>query len=84
MSQTGLKVWKQSRGKEFQGNLASWNLGIPIARMPQICPCNIVEGLACFLTVFYWIRVRNLRADLLSKVYLESSLQSGMANYVTY
>jgi hypothetical protein len=60
----GLKAWKQSQGKEFQGNLASWNLGIPIARMPQICPCNIVEGLAYFLTVFYWIRVRNLRASL--------------------
>jgi hypothetical protein len=44
--------------------IASWNLGIPIARMPQICPCNIVEGLTCFLTVFYWIRDRNLRASL--------------------
>jgi hypothetical protein len=43
---------------------ASWNLGIPIARMPWICPCNIVEGFAYFLTVFYWIRVRNLRASL--------------------
>jgi hypothetical protein len=30
--------------------------------MPQICPCDNVEGLAGFLTVFYWIRVRNLRA----------------------
>jgi hypothetical protein len=27
-------------------NLVSWKLGIPIARMPQICPCNSVEGLA--------------------------------------
>jgi hypothetical protein len=43
---------------------ASWNLGIPIARMPQICVCNIVEGLACFLKVFYWIRFRSLRASL--------------------
>jgi hypothetical protein len=30
--------------------------------VPQICPCDNVEGLACFLTVSYWIRVRNLRA----------------------
>ena len=45
-------------------NLVSWKFGIPIARMPQICPCDNVEGLACFLTVFYWIRVRNLRASL--------------------
>jgi hypothetical protein len=36
---------------------------IPIARMLQICPCNL-EDLACVLTVFYWIRVRNLRASL--------------------
>jgi hypothetical protein len=43
---------------------ASWNLGIPIARLPQICVCNIVEGLACFLMVFYWIRFRSLRASL--------------------
>jgi hypothetical protein len=43
---------------------ASWNLGIPIARMSQICPCNIMEGLACFLTLFHWIRVRNLRVSL--------------------
>jgi hypothetical protein len=43
-------------------NLVSWKFGIPIARMPQICPCDNVEGLACFLTVSYWIRVRNLRA----------------------
>jgi hypothetical protein len=75
----GLKAWKQSRAKEFQGNLDSWNLGIPIARMPRICPCDIVEGLACFLTVFYWIRVRNLRASL-----AKSSLQPGIANYITY
>jgi hypothetical protein len=71
---TGLETWKQYWGKEFQGNSASWNLGIPIARMPQICPCNIVEGLACFLRVFYWLRDRNLRASL-AKYILESSLQ---------
>jgi hypothetical protein len=51
--------------------------------MPQICPCNIVDGFACFLTVFYWIRVRSLRAGL-AKVYLESSIQSDIANYITY
>ena len=62
---------------------ASWNLGIHIVRMPQIFPCNIVEGLACFLTVFYWIRVRSLRAGL-AKVYLESSLQPGIADYIAY
>ena len=42
--------------RKVHGNVVSWNLGIPIARMPQICPCKSVEGLACFLTVFYWIR----------------------------
>jgi hypothetical protein len=51
--------------------------------MPQICPSNIEEGLACFLTVFYWIRVRSLRAGL-AKVYLESSLQPGIADYIAY
>jgi hypothetical protein len=51
--------------------------------MPQIYPCNIVECLASFLTIFYWIRVRSLRADL-AKVHLDSSLQSGIANYITY
>ena len=25
---TGLETWKQSRGKEFHGNLVSWNCGI--------------------------------------------------------
>jgi hypothetical protein len=49
--------------------------------MPQVCPCNSVEGLACFLTVFYWIRVRNLRAGL-AKVYLESSLQPSIADNI--
>ena len=34
-------------------NVVSWNLGIPIAQMLQICPCDSVEGLACFLKVFY-------------------------------
>jgi hypothetical protein len=24
--------------QNFHGNLVSWNLGIPISRMPQICP----------------------------------------------
>jgi len=61
---TGLKAWAQSQGKEFHGNLASWNLGIPTAKILQICPCDSVKGLACFLTVFFWIRVRNLRASL--------------------
>jgi hypothetical protein len=42
----------------------SRNLGIPIAKMPQIFPCDIVEALACFLTVFYWIRAVSLRAGL--------------------
>jgi hypothetical protein len=37
--------------------------GIPIARIPEICPCTIVKGLACFLVVFYWIRVRNPLAN---------------------
>jgi hypothetical protein len=50
--------------RKVHGNLVSWNLGISIARMPQICPCDSVEGLACFLTIFYWKRVRNLRASL--------------------
>ena len=36
---TGLKAWTQSRGKELYGHLASWNLGIPTARMLQTCPC---------------------------------------------
>ena len=36
---TGLKSWTQSQGKEFHGNLTSWNLGIPIARMLQTFPC---------------------------------------------
>jgi hypothetical protein len=49
--------------QKVHGNLVSWKFGIPIARMPQICPCNNVEGLACFLTVFYWKRVRNLKAS---------------------
>jgi hypothetical protein len=49
--------------QKVRGNIVSWKFGIPIARMPQICPCDSVEGLACFLTVFYWIRVRNLRAN---------------------
>jgi hypothetical protein len=43
---------------------ASWNIGIPITRMHQISLCNIVEGLACFLKVFYCIRVRSLRVRL--------------------
>ena len=60
----GLKTWKPFWCKEFQGNSASWNLGIPIARMSQVCPYNIMEGLEHFVTVFYWIRVSNLRATL--------------------
>jgi hypothetical protein len=50
--------------QRVQGNLTSWNLGIPIARMPQICPCNILEVLAGFLALFYWIRVRSFRGTL--------------------
>jgi hypothetical protein len=49
--------------RKVHGNLVSWKFGIPIATMPQICPFKNVEGLTCFLTVFYWIRVRNLRAS---------------------
>jgi hypothetical protein len=48
--------------QKVHGILVSWKFGIPIAKMPQICPCDNVEGLACFLTVSYWKRVRNLRA----------------------
>jgi hypothetical protein len=62
---TGLETWKQSLAKSFKETQPPGTLAfIPIARMHQICPCNVVEGLACFLTVFYWIRVRNLRASL--------------------
>jgi hypothetical protein len=49
--------------QKVHGNLVSWKFGIPIVRMPQVCPCDNVEGLACFFTVFYWIRVRNLRTS---------------------
>ena len=48
----GLKAWKQSQGKEFHGNLASWNLGIPIAHILKPCPrVNLVYGSVCFLVL---------------------------------
>jgi hypothetical protein len=83
---TGPKILDTVLRQNVPGNLVSWKFGIPIARMPQICPCHTVEGLAFFLTVFYWIRVRHLRANLESKkkVYLESSLQLCMADYITF
>ena len=47
----GLRAWKQSRGEEFQGNFASWNLGIPIVRIhkpcPQVSPCALFQY--CFI-----------------------------------
>jgi hypothetical protein len=30
--------------RKVHGNLVSWKFGIPIARIPQICPCDSVEG----------------------------------------
>jgi hypothetical protein len=50
-------------------NLVSWKFDIPIAEMSQICPCDSLVGLACFPTVFYWIRVRNLRESLAKYTY---------------
>jgi hypothetical protein len=52
---TGLRNLDAVPRQKVHGNLVSWNLGIPIVRMPQIGPCDSVEGLACFLTVLYWI-----------------------------
>ena len=46
------KLRHSPEAKVFHRNLASWNHGTPIARMLQICPCNSVEGLACFLQYF--------------------------------
>ena len=34
----GQMAWRQSRGKEFQGNSASWNLGILIAHLLKPYP----------------------------------------------
>jgi hypothetical protein len=58
---TGPKNLDSVLRQKVHGNVVSWKFGILIARMPQICPCNSVDSLACFLTVFYWIRVRNLK-----------------------
>jgi hypothetical protein len=58
----GLESLEAVLRQEFHVNLASWNLGIPIARMPQICPCYIVEGLACLLIVFYLNRARKAQS----------------------
>jgi hypothetical protein len=52
---TGLKAWKQSRGKEFHGNLASWNLGIPISHTLKTCPhVSLVYGSVCSLSVLLY------------------------------
>jgi hypothetical protein len=67
----------------FHGNLASWNHGISIARMFQICPCSSVAGLACFLAVFYWIGVRNLRTSLESILRILITDMNGTLHYIT-
>ena len=54
---TGLEAWKQSQGKEFHGNLASWNLGIPIAHMLQTYPgVSLVYGSVCSLSVLFYYK----------------------------
>jgi hypothetical protein len=46
---TGPKNLDAVPRQKVHRNLVSWKFGIPIARMPQICPCDNVEGF-CMLS----------------------------------
>jgi hypothetical protein len=53
----GLEAWKQSWDKEFHGNLASWILGIPIARMLQSCPhVSLVYESVCSPSILFYYK----------------------------
>lgn len=54
------EIGKESTNdKKFHGNLSPRE---SLVSHNQICLCDSVEGLACFLAIFYWIRAKNLRA----------------------
>ena len=60
------EAWKHSRGKEFQGNSTSWNLGILITRIlipyPRI---SLVYGSTCSLLVLsYYKCLLRLNSDI--------------------
>jgi hypothetical protein len=54
---TDREAWKYSWGKEFQGNSATWNLGILITHILRPYPCvSLVYRSMCSLWVLFYYK----------------------------